>query len=497
MGTGCFSRAVWCACAMAGLMAAACTTTPDRGVSPDHTPDIPMGPRPVAQPVVTDAQRVAGTAPGQVQVVKTVPAPGSEVTEVEQARPALPPPEQKVVDRAAREAFERGVAAARAGNLDAAEAELKSALDRDGTLAYAWTNLGVVYERKGAAGAAQSAYEKALELEPDQEMAWDYLTRLRCRTGKASDVEARLRTRIAHNPAAIGPRTSLVYALLHQKKYETATNEAKKVLKADERNVRAMQLLAQVYYREKKFELAKMVLENAKAIAPHDAATWNDLGLVNLALEAKPQAMESFRQAVALQPDFAEANNNFGALLNEAQDFEAAVKVLEAAVFTAPDFAAARLNLGNAYRGKQELKEAIAEYQQVLRLRPDWVDTYYNLAVLHLDSELPEMETIPRLKQAITWFDTYKSKGGKDERVEQYMKDAAKGIEKEERRLERVEKDKLRKAQKDAEEKKKAEEEARKAAAAVPASAQGQDAPAQVVPAQSSPGSSKLGGDDK
>ncbi len=469
--------AAWRACLFTGLLAAACTTTPDRGVNPGHTPDIPEMP---VQQVGADTPEVY--QPGDVQVVKPQAAPGPEVSGVEQ-----PPPAPAVaVDTVARDAFERGVAASRAGDLVAAEAELKAALDRDGTLAYAWTNLGVVYERRGDLGAAESAYRKALELDPDQEMAWDYLTRLRCRTGKASDVEARLRMRIAQNPAAIGPRTALVFALIHQKKYETAANEAKKVLKADERNVRAMQLLAQVYYREKKYELAKMVLENAKTIAPNDPATWNELGLVHLALEAKPQAMESFRQATALQPDFAEANNNYGALLNEAQDYETAVKVLEAAVAVAPDFAAARLNLGNAYRGKQDLQKAIAEYQQVLRLRPDWVDTFYNLAILHLDSELPDMETIPRLQQAISLFQSYKSKGGKDARVEQYVKDASKGIEKEQRRLERLEKDKLRKA----------EEQARKNST-VPASSLGSEGPAQVVPAQSSPGSSKLGKDDK
>ena len=36
-----------------------------------------------------------------------------------------------------------------------------------------------------------------------------------------------------------------------------------------------------------------------------------------------------------------------------------------------------------------------------------------------------------------TYFTQYKDKGGKDDRVDQYMKDANKGIEKEERRRER------------------------------------------------------------
>ena len=455
---------------LAAAFVAGCVSGPE--VRPDApTPDIPertaapsQQTRAVAAPAVPREQL------GSAQVVKTVPAPSSEVTAAPEERPAAPAQtvaeiaQKTVIDPEAKASFNRGNDAVRAGNLVEAENQFKLALQRDPKLTYAWTNLGVVYERRGDNGAAEDAYQKALDLDPENAVAWDYLARLRCRIGRASDVEAKLRLQIEKTPAALGPRLALVYTLLYQKKHESAANEAKKVLKADEKNVLAMQLLARAYYREKKYELAKMILENARALNANDAATWNALGLVALALNNKQQAMEDFKQAVALQPDFAEANNNYGALLNETSDYEGAVKVLEAAVHAAPDFAEAHLNLANAYRGKQAFPRAIAEYEQVTKLRPQWADTYYNLAILHLDSELPGMETIPRLKQSITYFLTYQQKGGKDDRVAEYMQDANKGIERESKRLERLEKDKLRKAAKEAEEKKKAEELARKQA---------------------------------
>jgi hypothetical protein len=98
----------------------------------------------------------------------------------------------------------------------------------------------------------------------------------------------------------------------------------------------------------------------------------------------------------------------------------------------------------------------------VVALDPTLADTYYNLAILHLDSDVPGMDTIDRYNKAIAYFTTYKEKGGGDERVEQYLKDAAKGIDREQRRREREKKDQLRKAEKEAADAKKQAEAAAK-----------------------------------
>src|SRR5260370_20552129 len=169
-----------------------------------------------------------------------------------------------------------------------------------------------------------------------------------------------------------------------------------------------------------------MVMENAEAPTPSGAPLYTARGLVHVAPKARPAALDGFKKAVSLRPDFAEARNNLGALLNEAQDYDAASHELQEAVLAAPDFAAARLNLGNAYRGKRQFDRATSEYKQVLRLKPSLPDTYYNLAILHLDSEIPKMDPIERYKTAITYFAQYREKGGKDPRVDQYVKDASK-----------------------------------------------------------------------
>ncbi len=379
------------------------------------------------------------------------PTPSRRVSGGE-AEPKADPKSRAVLDHA--------VELARSGDYTSAESELRQLVKQSPELDFGWTDLGIVYEREALPQQAERAYRKALEIRPDQEEAWNYLARLYCRTGRASQIEGEIRARIQQAPDALGMRTALGFVLVHDGKLDAAAAEAKKILKADEHNIRAMQLLAQVYYRQSKYELSKMVLENAKAIDSKDAATFNELGLVNLALKAKPAALENFKQAVALKSDFAEAKNNLGALLNESQDYDAAIRELEGAVNAAPDFAQARLNLGNAYRGRQELSKALSQYQQVARLQPDLPDTYYNLAILHLDSELPNLPPVDRLQAAIAYFHQYRQKGGRDDRVDQYLKDAAKGIEKEQRRAERERKEQLKKAPKPSEPSKKSQQPA-------------------------------------
>ena len=396
----------------------------------------------------------------------------------------LPPPKvtpPATQDPAARAAFAHAVQLAQSGDVAGAERALQEVLQRDPKLDHAWTDLGVLAERRGDLAAAEKDYRQALALAPDQEAAWDFLARLLCRQGRAQEAQQLAEARCTAAPTAPGPRNALAFALLQLNQPQAAEAEAKKVLKQEERNVRAMQLLAQAYFREGKYELAKLVLENARAVDATDAATHNLLGTTLLRLKQRPLALEEFRAAAQARPDFAEARNNYGVMLVEAGDFDGAVRELEAAVALAPDFVPARLNLGNAYRGKLAVAQADAQYQKVVELQPALADTYFNLAILNLDSEVPGVDTVERMNRAIAYFKTYREKGGTDERVDQYLQDATKGIDREQRRREREKKDQLRKAEKD--------KEAAGKAAPAKAAAKPQDPPPPQAPAKVSPAS--------
>jgi tetratricopeptide (TPR) repeat protein len=205
-----------------------------------------------------------------------------------------------------------------------------------------------------------------------------------------------------------------------------------------------MVTLATVYERRNRLELARTVLEGARAVAERDPAVRNRLGLVELRAGNRAEALDHFRAAAALAPDYAEARANHGVLLADADDFEAAAVELEAAARHAPWSAAIQLDLGNAYRGAGELDRAEAAYRRALELDPALADAELNLAVLFLDGEKPGTPALARLEQAVAQLDAYERKGGADPKVAEYRKDAARAIERERKRLAREERDRLR-----------------------------------------------------
>lgn len=292
---------------------------------------------------------------------------------------------------------------------------------------------------------AEAALERLVAARPDDALASENLTRLRIKSGRLTLAAQDLAARLARAPGSLALRVQHARALILENALPEALEEAKKVLKRDERNVPALLALADVWYRERKLELARDVLENAAAIDPKSAEVANAQGFVHLALDQKPLALEDFRRACALGPRLAEAHNNLGALYNEASDFEAATNELVIAMKIEPGRAAIWLNLGNAHRGAKRYEEAEAAYRRALELEPQKRDALFNLGILYLDGELKAKPAAERLAQAQAFFQQFRKAGGSDARLARYEEEAAKDIRKERDRLAREEREKLKK----------------------------------------------------
>jgi tetratricopeptide (TPR) repeat protein len=436
-------RAAWPGAAPAALAAllAACAG-PQRPAATDATTAVEVMPPGAVAP----GAEVDGAAPGEAA-----------------ANPALPVPAD--AQRRARDDFADGVRAEAAGDLRGAAGAFDRAFRTDPRLAYAGLNAGVVRERLGDLAGARAAYARVLDANPGFVPAAQSMVRLDIRGGRLAEGEKEIRARLERAPEAVGLLNALAELLLAAGRLDPAEEASRRALKADEKNVPAMVNLATIYQRKKRYELARMVLENARQIDDREAAVWNRLGFVELALGNRPQALESFRIAAALRPDYPEAHANYGAMLADAEDFAAAAAELQIAVRHAPGNALAWLDLGNAYRGAKDFERAEDAYRRALELDRKLIDVHYNLAVLYLDGEKPGLPALARVEQAVKHFDAYEEAGGKEPKLAEYRKDAARAIEREKKRLAREERDRLRQ---EAEARRKAEEaraEAERAAA--------------------------------
>lgn len=100
---------------------------------------------------------------------------------------------QKLEDRRALAMYysNRGAEEMRHGRLEQAVDWLRTAVTLDGALAEAWVNYGVALRRLGDPVAAEEAYRKALEVEPQTISAYQNLAtlmRLQARFGEADDL---------------------------------------------------------------------------------------------------------------------------------------------------------------------------------------------------------------------------------------------------------------------------------------------------------------------
>ena len=368
-----------------------------------------------------------------------------------QAPAAAPAP--RGVDPKAKRTYRDGVSDALAGDCRKAAEKFEDALREDGSFAWAAYDLGVCQERLGLPGKAKESYRRALSASPALLEASENLTRLLLRLGQTAEAETELRSRLGQPNAPQALHAQLAEVLEAEGRFDDSAAEAKFVLKTDERNVPAMLVLAQIYFDQKRFELSRMVAENARQIDPQSARVYNLIGALDLIDKNRNLAIEDFKKATEVREDFPEAQNNLGALLVAAQDFPAAIKHLELAVRDAPTGIEPHLNLGNAYRGDKQYDHAKAEYERVLAIDPRQNDAYFNLGVLFLDGEPSGLAPLDRLNQSITYFEKFRSTGGQDPKLDQYLKDAQKAISQEKRRQEVEAKNKLRK---DADAKKKA-----------------------------------------
>jgi protein O-GlcNAc transferase len=98
-------------------------------------------------------------------------------------------------------------------------------------------------------------------------------------------------------------------------------------------------------------------------------------------------------QAVALDPDFAEAHNDRGVILAASGLLQDALTCFERAVALKPDYDEARLNLGRALRAVGRVADAAAQFAELLKARPDSPPAHLNLAsVLELNGQPAEAE---------------------------------------------------------------------------------------------------------
>jgi tetratricopeptide (TPR) repeat protein len=115
------------------------------------------------------------------------------------------------------------------------------------------------------------------------------------------------------------------------------------------------------------------------------------------------EAIAECRQAIRLKPNLAEAHTNLGFLIYQKGDADEAITEYRDAIRLKPDLAEAHSNLCLALSDKGNADEAIAECRQAIRLKPNLLEAHSNLGISFyrkgdLDGAITEYREAIRLK---------------------------------------------------------------------------------------------------
>lgn len=130
---------------------------------------------------------------------------------------------------------------------------------------------------------------------------------------------------------------------------------------------------------------------NAAALAPPEAVhalpaeALRSLGAEHLQQGRLDEAEAAYREALELEPDFAEAHFKLGNILFAMDRLDAAEACYRRAVELDPDYVKALYNLGNTLRQTGRLDEAEHCYRRVAAIDPHYTNAHNNLGVLLMD----------------------------------------------------------------------------------------------------------------
>jgi uncharacterized protein (TIGR03032 family) len=93
------------------------------------------------------------------------------------------------------------------------------------------------------------------------------------------------------------------------------------------------------------------------------------------------EAIASYRQCVALDPEFPNARYHLGVALGDAQHYEEASACLKQVIQTEPEKAEAYNSLGYVSSCQRQLEKAIGYYERALELQPNYTHAHVNLGM--------------------------------------------------------------------------------------------------------------------
>src|SRR5262245_37399059 len=263
-----------------------------------------------------------------------------------------------------------------AGRAEEAEGVLQELAPRETNNPAFHVRLGVAAYLQKKHAAAEAAWGKALDLQPECAEAHYCLGNLLEDGQKQGEAEAAYRKAIAFRPDFAEAYTNLAGVLHRQGKPCEAEAACRKAIDLKPDLAAAHGCLGSMLLRQGKLGEAEAACRRALDLKPDLADVHNNLGTI-LAYQRKYREAEAAcRKAIDLKPDLAEAHGCLGTVLLRQGKVDEAEAACRKALDLKPDMVQANLNLGTILAYQRKYREAEAACHRAIDLKPDLAEAY-------------------------------------------------------------------------------------------------------------------------
>jgi protein O-GlcNAc transferase len=219
------------------------------------------------------------------------------------------------------------------GQLDAAAASCRRAVQLNPNSAIAHNNLGLVLQDAGQLDAALASYRRALEIKPDFAEAHSNLGNALKEFGLLDAAEASCRRALEIKPDFAAAHNILGVVLTELGQFAAAQVSYRRALQIKPDFAEAHNNMGHILKECGQFDAALASYRKAVEFKPDYADGHKNLSILLKDLGQNEDALASNRRALELQPDYVDAQGGLLFLLNSTAGYDASCRLEEARKF--------------------------------------------------------------------------------------------------------------------------------------------------------------------
>lgn len=238
---------------------------------------------------------------------------------------------EAIDDLLAQEYRQTAATEARAGNYDAAVSLYMQAVRIDESPA-GWMVVGDLNLRQGKDGAAASAYEHALQLDPEHALAAQGLGLILLKRGNTDDAKIILEEAVRLGANSWRALNGLGVMSDMAEQYDAAVGYYEQALKIRPASAMLLTNLGYSHYLNRNFQTAELTFRKALAFDQKYEPAWSNLGLVQARLRRYDESLDILIRVMETR----KAYNDIGYIAYQNKDFPEAEVLLRRAIDLSP-----------------------------------------------------------------------------------------------------------------------------------------------------------------